>query len=130
MELSEDSVIAMLQESESAADREWANRYRNWRMRSPAAPEFHVINLSHLQEVVNSRARIRLDIDSVLSIRNATMHSKELVNRVDRDALDFVYDFQTFEHLFHAVQILRRDLRRIINRSHILGGLSGIGELP
>ena len=128
MELSEDSVIAMLQESESAAGREWANRYRNWRMRSPAAPEFHVINLSHLQAVVNSRARIRLDIDSVLSIRNATMHSKELVNRVDRDALDFVYDFQTFEHLFDAVQILRRDLRRIINRSHILGGLSGIGQ--
>lgn len=129
MGLNEGSLIGFLESGEAGKGAQGrVKSYQRMRCREHAAPEFHITYLGDLQALVNAHSNLGLNIESVRQVRNATMHSKEFVHKIDRDTPDFVYDIGTFQQLFNSVVILRRELRRVANRANLVGGLRGIGE--
>lgn len=82
------------------------------------APKFQVFGLRELIGFVESRDIIQLD-DDVVELRNGVMHANRLIDRVDPNTDDLVYDFTTFEIFFNRVLTLLADSRRVHNRLNI-----------
>jgi hypothetical protein len=98
--------------------------------RDPHAPPFHLASLVDLQSLLNDRFEMRLDVDAIRYVRNATMHSQELVNQVDPQTPEYVYDSETVTRLFASVETLLRELPFVLNRDRIVRGLSDVGTPP
>ena len=128
LELSEDSLIALLEKEEDGLRR--VKRLRSGRRKDPNLPQFQVAYVDDLQKLINVHTNLNVDLESVCLARNSTMHSKEFVNQVNRDDPDLVYDPASFQRFFEAVQNLQYDLRRVINQTRFVGGLQGVGQPP
>lgn len=85
-----------------------AKKWRN-------APRFQPFELRDLIGLV--KAMLDIDLaDGVTELRNAVMHANRLVDRVDEQTDDYIYDFASFERFFTPALALLRDNRRVRNR--------------
>lgn len=94
-----------------------------------ASPPFRHFTLEDLIGLVNDRGIIELD-PSVADLRNAVMHTREVVVLVDASTPDYIFDLNSFEVFFALAQTLLRDAAQVKNRVAFLGGLQGIGQPP
>lgn len=93
----------------------------------PQAPPFQAFELRDLIGLVEVKVNLELD-DEVVELRNMIMHANRLVDMVDAQTDDFIYDIDSFGRFFRRVLSLLRDSRRISNRLAFLRGLETIGK--
>lgn len=112
-------------------DRDFYKRARNQfntkAVKMPTAPKFQAADLRHLIGFVESHGLMELD-DEVVELRNMVMHSNQLIEMVDPDTDDFIYEFKTFETFFKRVQVLLNDSQRARNRLQIAHLIKSISE--
>ncbi len=91
------------------------NQFNNKAVKMPTAPKFQAADLRHLIGFVESHGLIELD-DEVVELRNSIMHANRLVDMVDPNNDDYIYDFASFEVFFTRALLLLKDSRRVHNR--------------
>jgi hypothetical protein len=95
--------------------------------RMPQAPPFQVFELRDLIGLSEAKDIMGLDSD-VVELRNMVMHTNRLVDMVDEQTDDFIYDFASFERFFGRVLSLLEDSQRVKNRLAFIRGLEEIGK--